>query len=191
MNQLLEKQLIECAQAATLKNKRYHDFGHSIEVMRIAKKIQENNGGDLDVIIPASLFHDISNTDNGDESASFAEKILLGISSFSKIKIEKVKLAIKATTSGQYPDIESLIVDDADQLSSMTELGLIRSVMFDTNKGFSLKETIDEINQFIHKKYNSFSNLKKNHTEYGRKLAVNMYPNIQKILTRILENYNS
>lgn len=194
INQLImktstRKELILFAQKNTENNQRFHDFGHSMQVMKIAEKIYTKDGGDLDIIIPAALFHDISNTDDVYESAEIAAKILNVVSNYPTDKIKKVGEVIINTNFKTNHSLETLITNDTDQLSALTELGLFRSLMINSKKGLSLLEAIRDINILTTKKYQSFANTKKQHTNYGRILADRMYSEVRKILNKALEDY--
>lgn len=58
MNNTLENQLIFIAEERQVKGDPSHDFQHIRRVYFLAKKIGEHEGVDLDVVIPAALFHD-------------------------------------------------------------------------------------------------------------------------------------
>lgn len=72
-----------------------HDFAHTSRVLSNAQKIALEEGGDLDVIIPAALFHDLivypkdhpNRSKSQEESALETERILAGISSYPQHKI--------------------------------------------------------------------------------------------------------
>lgn len=138
MNGKLKNQLIEIAKLKIKNNDPSHDFYHSLRVMHLAEKISKKENADLDIIIPASLFHDIiaypknrpESRNSSDESAYYAEKLLRNIGSFPKFKINKVCNAIKlcSFTKALKPNfLEAKILQDADGLESMGAISIMRT----------------------------------------------------------------
>jgi len=115
-----------------------HDFQHILRVLNMAIKIGKNVKADLDIIIPAALFHDTvvyqKNTKESrnetDESAEIAGKILENINGYPKEKIEKTKICIRqcSFTKGITPDLlESKVLQDADLLESTGAISIMRT----------------------------------------------------------------
>jgi uncharacterized protein len=138
MNQDLRDQLITLAKKNISSKDRSHDFSHALRVLHNAERITEKESGDLDIIIPAALFHDIivyqknhpSRMNSQKESASMAEKILKTVSNFPKEKIELVKECIIecSFTKGIVPEtIESKIIQDADGLEATGAISIMRT----------------------------------------------------------------
>lgn len=102
MNAKLRNQLIEIAKEKIPNTDVSHDFDHALRVLTNAERIVKTEKGDLDIIIPATLFHDIvvyqknhpDSHKSQEESAILAEKILNKYSDFPKEKIERVKTCI-------------------------------------------------------------------------------------------------
>ncbi|MGL5066614.1 MAG: hypothetical protein ACRC6T_02135 [Sarcina sp.] len=80
-----------------------HDIAHTLRALKNAKFIAIKETGDLDIIGPAALFHDIicysknskKSMLSSYESADFAKNILYNIDEYPKEKINKVHTAIK------------------------------------------------------------------------------------------------
>lgn len=133
----LTKRLIAEAHRMISNDDVSHDFNHALRVLNNAKFIASKEGGDLEVIIPAALFHDIviypknhSNSKNAsDESAEIAGKVLDKLN-YPKGKISLIKQAIAehSYTKGINPImLESKILQDADRLECTGAIAIMRS----------------------------------------------------------------
>jgi uncharacterized protein len=133
----LTKKLIEEARKIISKEDASHDFSHALRVLDNAKFIASREGGNLEIIIPAALFHDIviypknhpASKNAANESAIVASKILAKLK-YPKDKITLVKQAIieHSYSKGIKPTlIESKILQDADRLECTGAIAIMRS----------------------------------------------------------------
>ncbi|MBS3174966.1 HD domain-containing protein [Candidatus Woesearchaeota archaeon] len=138
MIERLRKDLIINAKRIIKDYDPSHDMHHSLRVLKNAEYIQKHEGGDLEIIIPAAIFHDAVNYPKNDlrsknsaiESAQIAEKILRNINYYNKNKIDSVKKAIieHSYSNGIKPYIkESKIVQDADRLEATGAIAIMRT----------------------------------------------------------------
>ena len=140
MNATLRNKLIDIARERITSEDVSHDFEHSYRVLLNAEKISKVEGGDLEIIVPAALFHDLivypKNSESNkrfqsqEDSAKEAEKILKSIKEYPKEKIEKVLIAIRecSFSKGIIPEIlESEILQDADKLESTGMISIMRT----------------------------------------------------------------
>lgn len=138
MDKSLKEKLIDIARKEISKNDPSHDIGHSLRVLEISEKIAREETADLDILIPAALFHDVINypknhkdrLNSSRESAEFAKRILKRIDYFSKEKIEKIYTSINlcSFTRGKTPEfLEAKILQDADGLESMGAISIMRT----------------------------------------------------------------
>jgi uncharacterized protein len=138
MNKELENKLTKIAEERQVKDDPSHDFQHIKRVLFIAKKIGESENMDLDVIIPAALFHDTvvymknskESKNETEESATVVGDILINIQEYPKEKISKVQTCILecSFTKGLLPSIpESSVLQDADLLESTGAISIIRT----------------------------------------------------------------
>jgi len=115
-----------------------HDFDHTMRVLSNAMKISEIEGGDLDVVIPSALFHDLvvypknhpEKHKSQEESAAGAEKILLQLENYNKDKIPSVVKSILecSFSKGIVPEtLESKILQDADGLEATGAISIMRT----------------------------------------------------------------
>ena len=138
MDNLLKEKLIDIAREKMKEHDPSHDISHSLRVLFLAEKIAINENSDLDIIIPAAIFHDVINypknhekrLHSSKESAEFIKNILENLKDFPKNKIEKVYESIKlcSFSKGLIPDfIEAKILQDADGLESMGAISVMRT----------------------------------------------------------------
>lgn len=116
-----------------------HDLSHIVRVVKIAKKILENEQADAEIVIAAAWLHDcVILPKNHPErkkasllAAQKAESFLSG-TDFPSQKIKQVKHAIEAHSfsAGIYPGTtEAKIVQDADRLDALGAIGIARCLM--------------------------------------------------------------
>ncbi len=138
MNNALRERLIETARAVVTTDDPSHDINHVMRVMQMAEKLAAIEGGDLDIIIPGALFHDVVNHPKddpralhaADESAILARTLLEKISDYPHEKIAHVEEAIidHSFTKGIIPKkIEAQIVQDADRLEATGAISIMRT----------------------------------------------------------------
>ena len=136
--QTLKQALLKHAKQKTSKDDASHDFSHALRVLNNAEFIASHEGGDLNIVIPAALFHDIvmypkndpRSNNSARESANEAEKILLSIQGYDSSKIALVKKAIieHSFSSGLKPTSqESKILQDADRLECTGAIAIMRT----------------------------------------------------------------
>lgn len=138
MDTELKNKLISIAEERQTKEDPSHDFQHILRVLNLAAKVAESVGADLDVVIPAALFHDTviykknspQSKGEADESAQIVEAILESIEEYPKEKIDAVKICIKqcSFSKGIIPDLlESKVLQDADRLEATGAISIMRT----------------------------------------------------------------
>lgn len=138
MNQATINKLISIAKKRQTKSDPSHDFGHVSRVLNVAIKIGKSVNANLNVVIPAALFHDTvvykkdskKSLNETDESAKVAVSILKKIKDYPKEKISDVKICIQqcSFTKGIVPDLlESKVLQDADLLESTGAISIMRT----------------------------------------------------------------
>lgn len=138
MNQSLEKALVAIAAEKQTKTDPSHDFQHAFRVYQLAKKIGLVEKADMDILIPAALFHDIIIYQKNDprsknetiESAALAKEILQKTKGYPQKKIEKVVECISqcSFSKGIMPDLlEGKILQDADRLEATGAISIMRT----------------------------------------------------------------
>ncbi len=138
MNKKLKDKLIRIAKQKIPDKDVSHDFEHALRVLSNAERIAEKEDGDMDIIVPAALFHDIivypknhpKKQKSQTESAKAAEKILKSLKSYPQEKIGKVKTCIEecSFSKGIVPELlESKILQDADGLEATGAISIMRT----------------------------------------------------------------
>lgn len=138
MTNYLKNTLINIAKKHQVKGDPSHDFQHVLRVMNLATEISKRESADLDVIIPASLFHDVvvyrkdtkESKMESEESAEVARGILNNIKKYPKRKIEKVLTCIQECSFSKKIKpflLESKILQDADRLEATGAIAIMRT----------------------------------------------------------------
>lgn len=115
-----------------------HDLSHALRVMRNAQLIASQQLGEMEILIPASLFHDLINPPKcspearlgPDRSAEEAAKILGRLDDYPDFFIREVERCIRecSFTNGLRPSsVESAILQDADLLESLGAVSIMRT----------------------------------------------------------------
>src|SRR3989344_7019238 len=103
MTSKLKNKLIGITKAKASRKDSAHDFLHLYRVMELAERVAVSEKADLDIVLPAALFHDIviypknhpRSKNAPKESALLAGKILKNIKEYPQEKISKVQQVIK------------------------------------------------------------------------------------------------
>lgn len=172
MDVRLRDQLIKIAKEKISGKDVSHDFEHALRVLSNAEIIAKEENGDLDIIIPAALFHDLvvypknhpDKHKSQEESAEAAGKILKSLSDFPKKKIPKVKICILecSFSKGIKPQLlESKILQDSDGLEATGAISIMR--------------TYSSTGQMKRPFYNSKDPFCKNREPHGPKFALDLF----------------
>ena len=138
MNKILYNDLIELAKKHIKNDDPSHDVYHALRVLKTVELISRKESGDLDVLVPAALFHDVINypknslqsSYSADESAIFTKNLLSGLKDYSSETILKVEYCIRCCSfsKGIVPDLlEAKILQDADMLESTGAISIMRT----------------------------------------------------------------
>lgn len=125
-----------------------HGFDHVLRVYRLAERIAQAEGADLEIVRAAALLHDAegSATLGGDEgrlehhhaSAAFARKILEA-EGWEEGRIKEVEHCIRAhrfrDESEQPQTLEAKVLYDSDKLDVIGAVGVARTIAFDVVVG--------------------------------------------------------
>ena len=196
-------------------NDSSHDFYHMKRTYALALNIQQKEGGDKIVIGVAALLHDIHRI-IGRKSGKYCSpkdslkevnKILnkLNLKEDQKKRIlhciefhEEYDFSKNGKTVN---DLETLILQDADNLDAIGAIGIIRNAMFvgtingimwDPNK-VSYRKTFDEDKNditMVDHFYNKLLKLKDNmNTKTAKKIAVKRHKFMEKFLERFFQEW--
>jgi uncharacterized protein len=117
-----------------------HGFNHIMRVYRMAERLGNAEGADLEIVRAAVLLHDAEGPGVGDArvghqhaSASFAGEVLKG-EGWSEEKISAVQHCIRShrfrDLSEQPQTIEAQVLFDADKLDAIGAIGAVRAISF-------------------------------------------------------------
>jgi uncharacterized protein len=133
----LRERLISEARRIISDDDPSHDMAHALRVLANAEYIAQFEGGDLEVIIPAALFHDAVNYPKDDPRASYSaeesSRLVGGI--LEKIPYDRTKIArvSQAIIEHSYSNgirsesLDSKIVQDADRLEATGAISIMRT----------------------------------------------------------------
>lgn len=134
-----------------------HDIGHFRRVWQQAQDIAAIEGGDMEVLAAAALFHDLVNSpkdspDRARASVLSAEAALpiLRAEGFPETKLDSVRHAIEAHSfsAGITPQtLEARILQDADRLDALGAIGIARSFYVAGRMGSALFDPDDPMAQ--------------------------------------------
>ena len=125
-----------------------HGFDHIERVYRMAERLGQAEGADMEIVRAAALLHDAegSATAGGDEgrishqyeSAAFARRVLEE-ENWPEERITAVEHCIRAhrfrDQSEQPETLEAKVLFDADKLDVIGAIGIVRTVAFDVVTG--------------------------------------------------------
>jgi len=192
MTEALKVKLFKIAEDRQIKTDPSHDFQHIRRVLNLAIKIGKSVKADLDILIPAALFHDIvvyqkdspKSKGESDESAEVAAEVLGNIKSYSKEKIGAVKICISecSFSKGIIPrSLESKVLQDADRLEATGAISTMRTFSSCGQMNRPLYDPDDPLCEDGHQQFKSGVDL-----FYSRLLIVEktMHTNLAKKIAR-------
>ena len=192
-----------------------HDFYHVKRVMNTALKIQEKEGGDKLIIAVSALLHDLhriiqnetGNFCSPKASLPMIKEILEGI---DLTEVQKTKILHCIEFHEEYnfskrgktvTDIETLILQDADNLDAIGAVGIGRTFsfggfykvkMWEPEKSFD-RETYDEDTKdpsVIHHFHSKLMKLKDNmNTKTGQKMAIERHLFMKNYLDQFFQEW--
>lgn len=115
-----------------------HDFDHSLRVLNNAYRIHSIEGGDMNILFPAALFHDLvklpkrnSEYDlSQSQSAVETELLLRPLELFTEVQLDHIKKCIiecSFTKNIEPSSLESEILQDSDLLDSSGAIAVMRT----------------------------------------------------------------
>lgn len=141
-----------------------HDWHHIKRVWRMAKYIQEREGGNCEIIELAALLHDISdykfNGGDLDKGGEVAFDLLMELGAeeliASKVRYIVDNVSYKgANTAAEMNTLEGQIVQDADRLDAMGAIGIARTFAYGGSRGQSIYEPSLSVN--LHDSFEAYA----------------------------------
>ncbi|HNR02062.1 MAG TPA: HD domain-containing protein [Anaerolineaceae bacterium] len=132
---------LEKAQEWYINTDAVHDFSHIERVYRMARRLAQAEGADLEIVSAAALLHDADGTTPGSDvrrehhlrSADFAALILKD-EGWPEERIQAVQHCIRAhryRDDREPPEtIEARVLFDADKLDVLGAIGAVRTVVY-------------------------------------------------------------
>ena len=156
-----------------------HDFDHTLRVYRMAVRIAEDEGADLQQVSLAALLHDVDDRklspetyENKDRAVSFLRENGMVEDEISLI-VQIISEISFSAGNGAPSTLEGMCVQDADRLDAMGAIGIGRAFAFGGSRGRRMHDpegtdTTTTIQHF----YDKLLLLKdRMNTETGKKLA--------------------
>ncbi len=165
MDTRLDK-LIELAKDFYQNGDPGHDFAHVLRVMETARDFAVKLGAEQNILLPATLLHDVVNLPKDHperkQASSYAAKKaseILQQLGFSEAEISRVTLVIleHSYSLGKTPtSLESEILQDADRLDALGAVGVMRTVSCGARMGaayYHLDEPFAEKRELDDRRY--------------------------------------
>lgn len=138
---------LEQARAWYNYNDPVHGFDHIVRVLRMAERLAQEEGADLEIVRAAALLHDARGSAPGEESQRAQHHLLsaafaaeeLAAEGWPQERIEAVQHAIRAhrfRSGGEAPQtIEAQILYDSDKLDVLGAIGAARTIGYAVQDG--------------------------------------------------------
>ena len=118
-----------------------HDFDHTLRVYRMAVRIAEEEGADLQQVSLAALLHDVDDRklspetyENKDRAVSFLRENGMAEGEISGI-VQIISEISFSAGNGAPSTLEGMCVQDADRLDAMGAIGIGRAFAFGGSRG--------------------------------------------------------
>ncbi len=162
INPSLRKKLITLGKKLIITDDPSHDLNHAFNVLKNAEVIAEKEGGDILILTPAALFHDLVNIpkdhlNSKNATQESAKKTIEIIKEFPEYQGEQLQKKIyEAIDCCSFNNrkktdlLEAKILQDADALEStgaisimrtFASVGMMKAKLFNINDPFCEKRT--------------------------------------------------
>lgn len=128
-------------------NDPVHGFDHILRVYRLAERIAQAEGADVEIVRAAALLHDVEGSQPEDHAAraahhhsaaDFARRVLLA-EGWPEDRIQAVEHCIRAhrfrDPREQPQTLEARVLFDADKLDAIGAIGVARSIAYAVQRG--------------------------------------------------------
>ena len=156
-----------------------HDFDHTLRVYRMAVRIAEEEGADVQTVALAALLHDVDDRKlspktciNKDRAVGFLRENGIGEDKIRWI-VQIISEISFSEGNGRPSTIEGMCVQDADRLDALGAIGIARTFAFGGSRGRRMHdpEGLDKESSIQHF-YDKLLLLKdRMNTDSGKKLA--------------------
>ena len=149
-----QREIITAFVKDTLSASGSHGFDHVMRVTRLCEFIGIKKQADMDILVPAALFHDIARpreekdgTPHEEEGAKNAGIFLSSIE-YDPALIDSITNAIRThryRSVDKPGNLEAKILADADKLDAMGATGIARTFMQAGERGGDMQDSIDHV----------------------------------------------
>ncbi len=216
----IQEALIKKLQEMFATESTGHDLSHLVRTRNLAREIQKEEGGDEEVVVISALLHDLHRLmqEKGQKfvhpkDSLATVKSMLDEFGLAPETVDKILHSIEfheeySFSFGQYKkgenvtDIETLILQDADNLDAIGAIGIARTFTFDGAHNVPIwrpeiplgKDTYDESEldpSGIHHFYSKLLKLKENmNTKTGKKIAEERHAFMEQFLDRLFKEWS-
>ena len=188
-----------------------HSIDHALRVQRLAKKIQETEGGNIRIINVGALVHDIIDPKLFHDVEAQKKKLemFLREQSYISTEIEQIFDIIETISyngghQAQLNSIEAQIVQDADRLDAIGAIGVGRTFMYGGARGSKMYDESIDVQEFesveayrkhqstvIHHFYEKLFKLKELiNTETAKQMAQKRHDFMQTFVDQFLDEWH-
>lgn len=209
----IESKIVEKMKSRLSNDSSGHEMSHHIRVYRVAKRIAEEEGADVEVVCAAALTHDLHRTmgdkdtyTDPEESLDTIEEILQDVG-FAEDKIQKVLYCVLVHEDYSFENkneaktLESQVLQDADNLDAIGSVGIARTFRFGGSRGLPMWNEGEELSQEYDKEEIEDSAVKHIHekllrlkdgmnTTSGRKIAKRRHKTVRQFVSEFKEEWN-
>ncbi len=145
----LQGRLLEAVAPLYERNDPAHDLAHALRVTTLAEKIAGEEGGDLRIVLPGALCHDLGRWEapsHSDANGEFIAALLIGQGYHPELCQKIARVVQRHSLSSPMPPEtrEEKIVFDADKLESLGAIGVGRCFAVSGSLDQSLFESSTE-----------------------------------------------
>lgn len=156
-----------------------HDFDHTLRVYRMAVRIAEEEGADVEVVSLAALLHDVDDRKLSPETYECKDRAVAFLrgNGMDEGQIQRIVQIISEISfsagNGRPSTVEGMCVQDADRLDAIGAIGIGRAFAFGGSRGRRMHdpEGLDKASTVQHF-YDKLLLLKdRMNTDAGKKMA--------------------
>ena len=167
-----------------------HDFYHTLRVYRLAARIAQEEGADMETVQLAALLHDVDDHKLSPDTAEGQQRAagFLRSRGMHEERIREICGSISQSSfsrnRGRPTTLEGMCVQDADRLDAMGAIGIARAFAYGGSRGRAIHDPNGEDSETtICHFYDKLLLLKdRMNTESGRKLALERHRYLREFL---------